>query len=68
MIMALKAGDRVRIKPEWRDACEQDIVYVIVELNGDRAYVQPVKCKLRYVPTSLVGIHMIHKENAPCEG
>lgn len=60
--LAFKAGDIVRIKPEWRDPRGGDELYIIVEWNGDRGLIEPHGWwKQKIVPQNLVREKMIEK-------
>lgn len=56
------AGDRVIIRPEWRDGSDDAAEFVIVEWNGDRGYVQPLTWEYGpLVPRELVRDYMIEE-------
>ena len=56
----MKQGDKVRIKTEWCDSPkDRSIVYVVVELNGDRAVISPEKWEYRIVPRETVETKML---------
>ena len=57
-------GNRVRIKPEWRDRPdEHERVYTVVAVNDktQRCFIRLSKCGLPFVPTELVSFEMIEK-------
>ena len=40
--MSIKAGDVVKIKPEWQDDGDEDIVFIAIEdEDGGRVRIQP---------------------------
>lgn len=39
--MSIQVGSRVKIRPEWRDAGDELLVFTVIELRGDRALVEP---------------------------
>ena len=63
-----KKGDRVTIKPEWRNHSNINLVYEISEWNIDRGFIFPVKwleMGLSFAPKELVREQMIEKINQP---
>lgn len=58
-----KAGDLVRIRPEWRDGKEKDILYRIADVNEStgRCYIEPEFSDLPIPPQELVSFEMIRK-------
>lgn len=45
---------RVTIKKEYQNPDEENVVYTVVEDNGDRLYIQPYFSNLHVIPTELV--------------
>lgn len=61
----MKAGDLVRIRPEWCDSPEEhDMVFRISEIDDLRASISPVVWPYGIVPIERVEIAMI--EPAEC--
>ena len=57
-------GDKVIIKPEWRDCPDSNIVYEICEWNIDRGFMFPVDWRemgFAFAPRELVREQMIEK-------
>ena len=56
----MKTGDRIKIRPEWRDPGDEHEIYVIVEANGDRFDIEPVNWPHGdFVPRQTVHADMI---------
>ena len=56
----LKVGDKVRIRPEFQDS-DDDGEFEIIEYNGSRALIRPLKSDLKIVPTENVKTSMLIK-------
>lgn len=58
-----KIGDLVRIRHEWRNVNETDILYRVVSINEvtERCYIEPEFSSLPLKPQELVGFEMIKK-------
>ena len=61
MIEIFKVGDLVRIKSEYRDIDERDILYRVVDVNNatNRCYIEPEFSELPIPPQELVDFEMI---------
>ena len=55
-------GDKVRIKPEWQDAGDEDFTFVAVDdEDKGRVTIEPQIPGLKIKPTQVVRLDMIEK-------
>ena len=55
-----KAGDIVTLQPEWSEADERGVEFIVVEWNGDRGFIEPKHWALGTIrPRELVSDYMI---------
>ena len=61
--MQFETGDYVRIKPEFRNPCEGDELYVVTSINGNtrRCYIALAHSNLPLNPQELVSVDVIEK-------
>lgn len=57
--MKLLKGDIVKINSSFRGSGEGDELYLVCEVNGDRATITPVEFNGSFKPIELVGTKML---------
>ena len=58
----IQRGDRIRIKPEWRDPGDEEFIWMALEdENGGRVRIAPVM-ELPYLPNQVVTTDMIERD------
>lgn len=61
--MAIKQGDKVKFKPEWQDAGDEEITFVALEdEDGGRVRIGAVGVLTRFVPTQIVLTSMLESQ------
>ena len=59
----IRKGDRVRIRPEWRDPGDDQFVWVATEdEDGGRVRISPANIGLAILPTQVVDTSMLEPE------
>ena len=57
--MAIKAGDLVRLKPEWMDEADENIVLIALQDEHDGMVEVEAQIDLPFKPTQIIETHMI---------